>query len=215
VRNLKYIFCVPLALVGAIYLIGQTDLTGFWSFKVPTGDGNFRESFFDLKQSGEEITGKLVQGKRETPITSGTFSNGKLYFVISVRGPNGQTREVTYDGSVDGKNIALTSQAPNRGPVQGVMERSTPEAALPPPRLPLPELRDMPDNGLARTPPMGWNSWNKFAGKVDDAAVRGMADAMVSSGMSKVGYQYINIDDTGKALVTVTEISRVIESFRT
>jgi alpha-galactosidase len=43
---------------------------------------------------------------------------------------------------------------------------------------------------------MGWNSWNKFAGKVDDASVRSMADAMVSTGMSKLGYVYINIDDT-------------------
>ena len=34
--------------------------------------------------------------------------------------------------------------------------------------IPLPELHDVPDNGLARTPPMGWNSWNKFAGKVTD-----------------------------------------------
>ena len=43
---------------------------------------------------------------------------------------------------------------------------------------------------------MGWNSWNKFAGKVDDAAVRGMADAMAATGMKDVGYTYINIDDT-------------------
>ena len=62
--------------------------------------------------------------------------------------------------------------------------------------LPLPALHKVADNGLARTPPMGWNSWNKFAGKVDDAAVRGMADAMASNGMKEAGYQYINIDDT-------------------
>ena len=49
---------------------------------------------------------------------------------------------------------------------------------------------------LAPTPPMGWNSWNKFAEKVDDQAVRGMADAMVSSGMKDAGYIYVNIDDT-------------------
>jgi len=49
---------------------------------------------------------------------------------------------------------------------------------------------------LAPTPPMGWNSWNKFAAKVDDRAVRGMADAMVSSGMKDAGYIYVNIDDT-------------------
>jgi alpha-galactosidase len=35
---------------------------------------------------------------------------------------------------------------------------------------------------LARTPPMGWNSWNHFANKVDDASVRAQADAMVSTG---------------------------------
>lgn len=62
--------------------------------------------------------------------------------------------------------------------------------------LPLPATRILADNGLVRTPPMGWNSWNKFAGKITDADVRHMADAMVASGMAKLGYVYINIDDT-------------------
>ena len=51
-------------------------------------------------------------------------------------------------------------------------------------------------NGLAATPPMGWNSWNHYAGKVNDAVIRATADAMVSSGMRDAGYVYINIDDT-------------------
>jgi len=49
---------------------------------------------------------------------------------------------------------------------------------------------------VAATPPMGWNSWNHFAAKVDDATVRAQADAMVKSGMRDAGYRYINIDDT-------------------
>src|ERR1700723_3212262 len=49
---------------------------------------------------------------------------------------------------------------------------------------------------LAATPPMGWNSWNLFAGKVNDADVRAAADAMVSSGMKDAGYIYVNIDDS-------------------
>jgi alpha-galactosidase len=49
--------------------------------------------------------------------------------------------------------------------------------------------------GLALTPPMGWNTWNKFACNVSDQLVRGMADAMVKSGMKDAGYQYIVIDD--------------------
>ncbi len=52
------------------------------------------------------------------------------------------------------------------------------------------------ENGLARTPPMGWNSWNRFACKnVNEKVVRAAADAMVSSGMKDAGYQYIVIDD--------------------
>jgi alpha-galactosidase len=49
---------------------------------------------------------------------------------------------------------------------------------------------------LAATPPMGWNSWNWFAGKVTDADIRRAADLMVSSGMRDAGYVYVNIDDT-------------------
>ncbi|HEY2040012.1 MAG TPA: glycoside hydrolase family 27 protein [Edaphobacter sp.] len=49
---------------------------------------------------------------------------------------------------------------------------------------------------LAQTPPMGWNSWNWFAGKVTDADIRKAADLMVSTGMRDAGYVYVNIDDT-------------------
>ena len=48
----------------------------------------------------------------------------------------------------------------------------------------------------AATPPMGWNSWNHFGDKVNDANVRATADAMVSSGMRDTGYIYVNVDDT-------------------
>ena len=51
------------------------------------------------------------------------------------------------------------------------------------------------DNGLARTPPMGWNSWNKFGCNVSEKLIKEIADAMVSSGMKKAGYQFVNIDD--------------------
>ncbi|HEX4065240.1 MAG TPA: glycoside hydrolase family 27 protein [Acidobacteriaceae bacterium] len=52
------------------------------------------------------------------------------------------------------------------------------------------------DRTLAATPPMGWNSWNHFASRVNDADVRAAADAIVSSGMRDAGYIYVNIDDT-------------------
>lgn len=50
-------------------------------------------------------------------------------------------------------------------------------------------------NGLALTPPMGWNSWNKFACNVNEKLIRAAADSLVSSGMKDAGYSYIVIDD--------------------
>jgi len=60
--------------------------------------------------------------------------------------------------------------------------------------LPASDLRAL-DNGLAKTPPMGWNSWNKFACNVSEDLIKQIADAMVSTGMKDAGYQYIVIDD--------------------
>jgi alpha-galactosidase len=48
---------------------------------------------------------------------------------------------------------------------------------------------------LAVTPPMGWNTWNKFACNVSAQLIKQAADAMVSTGMKDAGYQYIVIDD--------------------
>lgn len=50
-------------------------------------------------------------------------------------------------------------------------------------------------DGLARTPQMGWNSWNRFACNIDEKLIRETADAMVRIGLKDAGYQYINIDD--------------------
>ncbi len=48
---------------------------------------------------------------------------------------------------------------------------------------------------LAQTPPMGWNSWNKFGCNVNEQMLRDMADAIVASGMRDAGYEYLVIDD--------------------
>jgi alpha-galactosidase len=48
---------------------------------------------------------------------------------------------------------------------------------------------------LARTPPMGWNSWNAFHCEVSEARVRAAADALVASGMRDAGYRYVVVDD--------------------
>jgi alpha-galactosidase len=48
---------------------------------------------------------------------------------------------------------------------------------------------------LALTPPMGWNSWNKFGCNINEGLIREIADAMATNGIKDAGYQYVNIDD--------------------
>ena len=58
-----------------------------------------------------------------------------------------------------------------------------------------PGAAQAPSSMLAATPPMGWNSWNKFGCNIDEDLIEQTADAMVSSGMRDAGYKYVNIDD--------------------
>lgn len=56
--------------------------------------------------------------------------------------------------------------------------------------------KSAPPQVVAQTPPMGWNSWNYFHGKVTDQDIRNAADELVATGMKDAGYIYVNIDDT-------------------
>jgi len=55
--------------------------------------------------------------------------------------------------------------------------------------------RSLLQSGLAQTPPLGWNSWNHYGCHINEDVIRATADALVSTGLSKLGYQYVNIDD--------------------
>jgi|SRR5581483_9371012 len=189
---------VALLLMGCAYTVHAQDLTGYWDLRTPNqNDGTFRETFFHLEQSGTTLSGELIRYPHGIPVT-GTFADGAVHLVTVPPPPNPampQRRPQSWDGKLEDSKLMLTSTG-RMGEVHGVAEKVTKEATEPPAALPLPALKDVPENGLAKTPPMGWNSWNKFAGRVDDASVRGMADAMVSSGMRDAGHLYINIDDT-------------------
>ena len=49
--------------------------------------------------------------------------------------------------------------------------------------------------GLAPTPPMGWNSWNTFETNISEELVHDVAQAMIESGMQAAGYTFIVLDD--------------------
>ncbi|MDR6531510.1 alpha-galactosidase [Caulobacter rhizosphaerae] len=83
---------------------------------------------------------------------------------------------------------AHVEQSGRHGTTKDARARAFKTTALPP-------MGTLAPDGLARTPPMGWSSWNKFAEKIDDKTVRAMADALVATGLRDAGYVYVNIDD--------------------
>ncbi len=172
------------------------DLTGNWAVKKPLTDGTYSWAYFNLKQDGSKITGTIRTTQFYYKITDSTGdADGFTLTASMMDGKNPRT--VKYEVKlVSDDELHITSHRRNNETSEDVAHRAPAGEGAMPARVEPPALHKVADNGLARTPPMGWNSWNKFGHSIDDAAVRGVADAMVKSGMKDAGYVYINIDDT-------------------
>ncbi len=65
---------------------------------------------------------------------------------------------------------------------------------------------------LAKTPPMGFNTWNTFGSRIDESLIRESADAMADNGLLEAGYQYLVIDDCWSEYLRDPETSRLVPS---
>jgi len=176
--------------------LSAADLSGNWVIAQPQNDGTSRNTYLNLKQDGQRITGTIRVTQFFYKINDST--GGPETYILQASLMDGHNeRRTSYTVRLAGDELHVTT--PGRGGAPGpdmVAHRAPAGEGAYPARIELPALHKVPANGLAKTPPMGWNSWNKFHGRVDDAAVRGIADAMASNGMKGAGYVYVNIDDT-------------------
>jgi alpha-galactosidase len=198
----------------------HVNVTGNWLAAVSMNDGTFRRSYFNLLQRGDTITGTIRTTQFFFDIVESSWDSAGFTIVGAMK-DGGSVRRQEFHGRLVGDSLHLLAV---RRPPPGAPAATTPpptttaantsaaaaprpqpelvahrvppgEGALPA-KISLPVRHIVRDNGIARTPAMGWNSWNKFAGRVTDADVRAMADAMASNGMRDAGYVYVNIDDT-------------------
>ncbi|HEV7993571.1 MAG TPA: glycoside hydrolase family 27 protein [Gemmatimonadaceae bacterium] len=183
------------------------NLSGNWLSAVENADGTVRRTYFTLTQEGEQIRGTIHAPTSFVTITESAWDSTG-FTVTAVQRVGNTDRRTTYDGRLAGDELRMTMRrrvppggAPaaaggNVRPIELVAHRVPAGEGAMPTKIAVPTRHPVKDNGIARTPAMGWNSWNKFAGRVDDASVRAMADAMASNGMKEAGYVYVNIDDT-------------------
>ena len=176
------------------------DLTGNWAVRnVNDTEGTVRSTYFNLKHENGKITGTIRATQFFYTIKEST-GGPEGFTLIATMMDGHNERRVQYEGKLAGDELRLATRRRPDAPLTEMVAKRAPagEGALPA-RIEPPARHTVAYNGLAKTPPMGWNSWNKFAGRVDDATVRAIADAMASNGMKEAGYLYINIDDTWEA----------------
>ena len=166
----------------------------------PPGGGPMMDAVLEVQQDGTALTGTMITHMFDLPISKGTVRGSELSFVMSIE-LGARKMEIPFTGRrVDGQ-IELTARPPAGMPPMRVLLRRASEeevlrrAGATPERIAPPQVQPLTDNGLARTPPMGWNSWNCFHLDISDAKIREIADALVKTGMRDAGYRYLVIDD--------------------
>jgi alpha-galactosidase len=189
-------------------LLAAADISGSWYFQRTFGNSNRKvEGYYVFKADGNKFTGRAITSSARQEIVNGLVDGNQITFEVKNWDPS--RPNAAFKGEINGDELKFVSAAPPRGnrpPMETVLKRTSTSTEFNPPdslKALLPQHKHLgpvttplKPNGLALTPPMGWNSWNKFHRNITDKIVREVADAMVSSGLRDAGYIYLNIDDT-------------------
>jgi len=205
----KFLLSVSLL---APFFLQAADFSGTWQAEQSTPMGQAPRtqiSTYIFKTAGESFTGtfvSVVNGVQDQvqAIANGRIDGNAVTFDVLAWDHRGAGR--AYKGELKDGDLVLSLANPpqagrgrgNFGPITLKKVSAVTEFTMPPELKhdPLPAFKPIPSNGLAQTPPMGWNSWNKFNARIDDKTMREIADAIVASGMRDAGYVYLTIDDT-------------------
>jgi len=172
------------------------DFTGHWLVRF-NADGTTRETSLYLKAANDQLTGYMSSHQGNEAIQDGKITGNTFTFSI-VRDNFGELTTSKYIGELKEDTLLLKPASGHGRELTLKRVSSEPPGPMPAPpaKISLPAASPVSYNGLAKTPPMGWNSWNEFANKVSDQLIRETADTMIKNGMKDAGYVYVNIDDT-------------------
>jgi alpha-galactosidase len=189
------LLCV--GLVGTLPILaaqGPTDLAGLWVTDVTQGAA---PQVLLFARRGGAWVGTMTSDWGSISLSNVVYDGQRIAFNQYFNGSLTPFRPTVARGVLEGNKLLLKVEGYPDGYRDRVAHRVSASEAASVLRQTrgTPRLKDLTDNGLARLPPMGWNSWNHFALHIDDQTVREIADALVSSGLRDVGFVYVNIDD--------------------
>jgi alpha-galactosidase len=189
-NHIRKIFQFLLAFPGLLAANAPaTGLDGAWKIELGRPGGVTLRTYLVLHQEGTNLDGKvIINNSVDLPLRRPQVEGSNAVFSVDWN--------TEYRVRAEGDILRVTLIYGGSSKEEATATRVPDSETLPPAMLALPAIGAVPGNGLAGTPPMGWNSWNHFGGAVDDKIVRETADAMVSNGMAAAGYVYVNIDDT-------------------
>jgi alpha-galactosidase len=165
------------------------DIIGTWRLDMPQkGDVNLTSYFIIKEDSGNIFDGIIIINNAvDLKFAKARIEGNEAVFSTD------WNRD--YRMRAEGDKLHVTLAYSKEPWESGLAYKVTLAETRPPKFIELPSKSSLPANGLAKTPPMGWNSWNHFQNKVSDSIVRIAADRLVSSGLAALGYKYVNIDD--------------------
>ena len=208
---------ILVAVFTTFMIASAADLTGHWMAEMQGPDGEKRQTHFYFFTPKDGVVTGYMPGQQGDymAMVDGKIAGDEISFAV-MREFFGGERKTEYKGKLSDGGLTVTMVPPTPppganagrgggrgGPREMLAKRVSsdePKPMPPPPvKITTSAYQPVPYNGLAKTPPMGWNSWNKFQRRVSDAVVREVAAAMVKNGMKDAGYIYVNIDDTWQA----------------
>jgi len=133
-----------------------TDLTGRWLHEETTPDGNTTQIVIVLQQTGSQLNGKIIFSWGELRISKDSTDGKTFHFDLMT--PADDKNPAKYEGTIQGDELQVISRWPGDNNTQYTAKRTSNKMGDPPARIELPALHPVPYNGLAATPPMGWNS---------------------------------------------------------
>ena len=149
---------------------------------------------FDVRDSGADVSFSLViPGTPYTTVRYGGTIAGDVLQLAGLDGNQGVFHLTAHR--------ATASPTPAEAAAPRVALLNPPASARlaapsgPPAKLPLPPLRDMPSNNLARTPPMGWASRQKLGPDIEDDDIRQAAESLEETELRSKGYIYVEVDE--------------------